>query len=101
MQDALDEYAIESEVRIEDAAVAGRSSAMPYVNAAIGHELFAYSVWVQTADRETAVETLRDAGWDGNYGQQDNTVSAGFALRGALFALAAGAALIILRLAST
>ncbi len=100
-QDALDEYAIESEVRIEDAAVAGRSSAMPYVNAAIGHELFAYSVWVQTADRETAVETLRDAGWDGNYGQQDNTVSAGFALRGALFALAAGAALIILRLAST
>ena len=38
-QDALDEYAIESEVRIEDAAVAGRSSAMPYVNAAIGHEL--------------------------------------------------------------
>lgn len=100
-QDALDEHAIESEVRIDDAAVAGRSSAMPYVNAAIGHELFAYSVWVQTADRETAVETLRDAGWDGNYGQQDNTVSAGFALRGALFALAAGAALIILRLAST
>ena len=86
-------------MRIEDAAVAGRSSAMPYVNAAIGHELFAYSVWVQTADRETAVETLQDAGWDGNYGQRDNTISTGFALRGALFALAAGAVLIILRLA--
>ena len=98
-QEALDDDDIESEIRLEDSAVAGRSSAMPYTNAAIGHELFAYSVWVPAVDREDAGQALRDAGWDGNYGQRDNTISTSFALRGARFALAARTALLMLRLA--
>jgi hypothetical protein len=75
---------------------------MPYVNAAIVYELFAYSVWVPTADRKTAVVTLREAGWDGNSGQRNNTRSQpGSRYARRYFALAAGAALIILRLART
>lgn len=100
-QDALDSDDIESEVRIEDSALAGRSSALPQANAAVGHELFAYSVWVPAVDREVAAQVLRDGGWDGNYGQRDNTISAGFALRGALLALAAAVLLIVVRLGRT
>ena len=100
-QDALDDDEITSEVRIEDSALVGRSSTMPHTNAAIGHELFAYSVWVPAEEREAAAKTLIDAGWDGNYGQGDNTISSGFALRGALLALGVGILLIIVRLVRT
>lgn len=99
-QDALDDDEIESEIRIEDSALVGRSSAMPHTNSATGHELFAYSVWVPSVDKEDAARALIDGGWDGNYRQRDNTIPAGFALRGALIAVGIAIALVGVRLVS-
>jgi len=99
-QDTLDNDEIESEIRIEDSALVGRSSAMPHTNSATGHELFAYSVWIPSEEKEDAVRALIDAGWDGNYRQRDSTIPPGFALRGALVALGIAVALVGLRLAS-
>jgi hypothetical protein len=98
-QAMLDNDDLESEILVEDFAVAGRSSARPHTNAAIGHELSAYSVWVPTVDRDDAEQALSDTGRDGSCGQRDNTSSTSFALRGARFALAARTALLMLRLA--
>jgi hypothetical protein len=100
-QDALDGDGIDSEVRIEDAVLTGRSSTMPGTNAATGHELFSYTVWVLAADRETAGRALIDGGWDGNYSQRDHSLDPRFVLRGALIALAIAAVLIIIQMART
>ena len=100
-QDALDDAGIESEVRIEDAVLTGRSSMLTQLNSPTDAQLFSFALWVPTTAREDAARALVDAGWDGNHGQRSNAISTGFALRGALFALAAAAAVIIVRLVRT
>lgn len=98
-QDALDSDGIESEVRIADAVLTGRSSVLTYVNSPTDAQFFSFAVWVLAADREQASRTLVDAGWDGGHGLRADTVPLGFALRGALITLAIAAVLIIIQIA--
>lgn len=93
-QDALDQVEINSEIRIEDAVITGRSSATTYANAPSGDQLFSYGLWFPLTDRERAAEALIDAGWDGRYGLGSSgkpSMSFSYVARGTLVALAAAA----------
>lgn len=94
-QHALDQWDINSEIRLEDAVITGRSSTTTYANAPSGDQLFSYGLWLSAADRERAAQALIDAGWDGRYGQSTHrgrsSMSAGYVVRGTLVALAASA----------
>jgi len=98
---ALDAAEIESEVRIEDGVLTGRSSVMTHVNSPVDSQLFAFAMWVPSDRREDAARALIDAGWDGQFGQRGGAVPLGFALRGALAALAVALALIVVQVART
>ena len=94
-QDALDLIDIESEIRLEDAVITGRSSATTYANGPGVDQLFAFALWVLAADRENAAAALIDAGWDGRHGQsRPSSMSAAYVVRGTLIALALSALLV-------
>lgn len=83
-RDALDAADIESEIRIEDAVLTGRSTLTTHANGPNSYQLFSFALWIPAGDREAAAATLIDGGWDGRYGQRTETIPAGLALRGAL-----------------
>lgn len=96
-QDALDQIEIESEIRLEDAVVTGRSTATTYANGPGAFQLFSYALWVPATDRETAAAALIDAGWDGRYVQRTETIPSGLAFRGALLAIGVAIGVVIIR----
>lgn len=98
-QSTLDDAEIESEIRIEDGVLAGRSSVLTQINLPTDNQLFAFSLWVPEDRRTDAAHALIDAGWDGQFGQRGGTIPVGFALRGALAALAVAVAVVIIQVA--
>lgn len=100
-QDALHAAGIESEVRIADAVLTGRSSVLTHVNSPSDAQLFSFAVWVPAANRDQARQTLAAAGWDGRHGLRSDPVSWSFALRGALITLTIAVLLIIVQVART
>ena len=96
-QDALDEDEIESEIRIEDAVLTGRSTATTYANGPNANQLFSYALWVPAHDREAAAAALINAGWNGRYGQRGETIPSGLAFRGALLAIGVAIGVVIIR----
>lgn len=100
-QHTLDAVGIESEIRIEDGVLTGRSSVLTQVNLPMESQLFSFAVWIPVDRREDAARALIDGGWDGQFGQRGSAVPPGFALRGALAALAVAVALIVIQVART
>lgn len=96
-QDALDTVEIESEIRIEDAVVTGRSTLTTHANGPSGFQLFSYALWVPANEREAAAAALIDAGWNGRYGQRGDTIPAGIAFRGALLAIGVAIGVVIIQ----
>jgi hypothetical protein len=86
------------EVHIEDPrdALPGTSGVAEIVLGAT----FAYGVYVPPDDRAQALRMLIDAGWDGRHGLVDAPATGSRkVLRGALLAVAAAAAIAVLRVA--
>ena len=100
-QDALNDSGIQSEVRIADAVLTGRSSVLTQVNSPADAQFFSFAVWVPAAHREHARQVLTEAGWDGRHGLRAEPISWSFALRGALITLAIAVLLIIVQVART
>ena len=92
-RDALVEAGIDAELHIEDGASFSPTSSVYPTGSP-----FVYVLFVPRAQREEAAATLIDAGWDGRrsaFAGGRPHVGAGFALRGALVALLAGAAVVV------
>ncbi|GMU41384.1 MAG: hypothetical protein AMXMBFR23_22500 [Chloroflexota bacterium] len=101
-RDALEAAGIEAVVELDDAALAlpGRS---PLVGIGAPPLAFVYPISVPLVDRDRAAAVLIDAGWNGAVegDRRAAPASTGGALRGALWALLAAAAVIAWRVATS
>ena len=96
---ALEAAGIEAEVRIADErdAMPGTSVLPGYLPAA---HPWAYVLHVPAESRDEAARVLIDEGWDGRHGEVTSGgqgVTPGFALRGAVVALLAAVAIIVVQ----
>ena len=92
-RDALVEAGIDAELHIEDGAGFSPTSSVYPTGSP-----FVYALFVPRAQREEAAAALIEVGWDGRrsaFAGGRAHVGAGFALRGALIALLAGAAVVV------
>ena len=98
---ALEDAGLEADVRIDDAVALTKGSSMwPIVSpGGGGHQLFAYPLFVPRGEREAAASVLVDQGWDGRFGQTPaggrSAIGLNVALRGALFAVLSGVAVVL------
>lgn len=98
-RDGLEAAGIDARVEIDDAqrALPGESLLPGLIGG--GQPLFVYPLSIPADERTRAASVLIDLGWDGRRGGRRTVAMApGALLRGALLALAAGAAVAALRM---